>query len=65
MSVVVSEDHEDGMHVSTVSKACVGASGESVMEAIEDLMGEGLLFSTIDDLVSAVAVCGAGAGAGG
>jgi replication factor A2 len=67
MEVVAGEDSEDGMHVSLVSKQVGNSSGEEVMwviwlipqptlliasrEAIEHLMSEGMLFSTIDDLV--------------
>lgn len=53
MEVVSKVDHDDGMHVAALSKACGTAEGPDVMEAIETLMTEGLLFSTIDDLVGA------------
>ncbi|RSH90941.1 replication factor A protein 2 [Saitozyma podzolica] len=50
MEVVSREDSDDGMHVSSLTRAVSSGSGEDAMEAIEYLMGEGLLFSTIDDL---------------
>ncbi|WOO76833.1 Replication factor A protein 2 [Vanrija pseudolonga] len=50
MEVVSAEEHDDGIHVSLVSRRCGTANGEEVMEAIESLMSEGMLFSTIDDL---------------
>ncbi|KAL7420751.1 Replication factor A protein 2 [Cryptotrichosporon argae] len=51
MEIVAAEDNEDGMHVSLVSRQVgMGAGGDQVMEAIEELMGDGMLFSTIDDL---------------
>lgn len=56
MELVAAEEHEDGIHVAAVSKNCGSATGVEVMEAIESLMNEGLLYSTIDDLVSAT--CG-------
>lgn len=31
MEFVAAEEHEDGMHVSAVSRQCVNASGEDVM----------------------------------
>ncbi|KAL1413150.1 Replication factor A protein 2 [Vanrija albida] len=50
MEIVSAEEHEDGMHVSLVSRRCGTANGEEVMDAIESLMSDGMVFSTIDDL---------------
>lgn len=50
MEVVSKEESEDGMHVSAVSRKVGNAASEDVMEAIETLMNDGMLFSTIDDL---------------
>ncbi|EIW67669.1 hypothetical protein TREMEDRAFT_18062, partial [Tremella mesenterica DSM 1558] len=49
MEIVSKEESEDGMHVSAVSRSMTGTKGEDVMEAIENLMGEGMLYSTVDD----------------
>ncbi|WRT67934.1 uncharacterized protein IL334_004908 [Kwoniella shivajii] len=51
MEYVSKDDTDDGVHVSLVSRQVGNANGEDVMEAIEQLMADGLLFSTIDDLV--------------
>ncbi|ORY30547.1 hypothetical protein BCR39DRAFT_528659 [Naematelia encephala] len=50
MEIVAAEDGDDGMHVSTVSRQVTGFKTEDVMDAIEGLMSEGMLYSTIDDL---------------
>ncbi|KAK8858736.1 hypothetical protein IAR55_002965 [Kwoniella newhampshirensis] len=50
MEYVSTDETEDGMHVSLVSRQVGNAKSEDVMEAIEYLMSEGMLFSTIDDL---------------
>ena len=56
MHIVAGEESEDGIHVSAVSRQVNGSSAEQVMEAIEVLMSDGLIFSTIDDLVSCAAL---------
>lgn len=52
MEIVSADSSGEGMHVKHVGRMCGASNGEEVMEAIELLMGEGLLYSTIDDLVS-------------
>lgn len=52
MEVVSADSSGEGMHVKHVGRRCDKANGDDVMEAIEQLMNEGLLYSTIDDLVS-------------
>lgn len=51
MEIVSADQSGEGMHVKHVGRMS-GANGEDVMDAMEVLMGEGLLYSTIDDLVS-------------
>ncbi|WWC88544.1 uncharacterized protein L201_003455 [Kwoniella dendrophila CBS 6074] len=50
MEFVSKDDTDDGMHVSAISRQVGSGNGEDVMEAVEQLMSDGLLFSTIDDL---------------
>ncbi|TXT09750.1 uncharacterized protein COLE_03684 [Cutaneotrichosporon oleaginosum] len=52
MDIVAADSSGEGMHVTHIGRMCGGMTREEVMEAIEHLMGEGLLYSTIDDLVS-------------
>ncbi len=52
MEIVSADSSGEGMHVKHVGRMCGAVNSEEVMEAIEQLMGEGLLYSTIDDLVS-------------
>ncbi|BEJ12190.1 hypothetical protein CspHIS471_0206500 [Cutaneotrichosporon sp. HIS471] len=55
MEIVSADTSGEGMHVKHVGRMCGAVNGEEVMEAIEQLMGEGLLYSTIDDLHVAAA----------
>ncbi|WWC70927.1 uncharacterized protein I206_104879 [Kwoniella pini CBS 10737] len=50
MEFVSKDETDDGVHVSLISRQVGSGNGEDVMEAVEQLMNDGLLFSTIDDL---------------
>lgn len=52
MEVVSADGSDEGMHVQRIGRMCGSGDSEALMEAIELLMGDGLLYSTIDDLVS-------------
>jgi replication factor A2 len=58
MEIVSADSSGEGMHVKHVGRMCGAVNSEEVMEAIEQLMGEGLLYSTIDDLVSSWSLSG-------
>ncbi|GMK53980.1 hypothetical protein CspeluHIS016_0105660 [Cutaneotrichosporon spelunceum] len=55
MEVVSADTSGEGMHVRHVARLCGATSIEDVMVGIEQLMGQGLLYSTIDDLHVAAA----------
>ncbi|OCF46008.1 replication factor A2 [Kwoniella heveanensis CBS 569] len=50
MEYVAQDDTDDGVHVSLITRQVTGFKSDDVMEAVEQLMSDGLLFSTIDDL---------------
>ncbi|WWC96252.1 hypothetical protein V866_003119 [Kwoniella sp. B9012] len=50
MEFVSKDDSDDGVHVSLISRQVGSGNGEAVMDAVEQLMSDGMLFSTIDDL---------------
>ncbi|WVR06489.1 hypothetical protein IAU60_003520 [Kwoniella sp. DSM 27419] len=50
MEFVHQDDTDDGVHLSLVTRQVGGFKSEDVMDAVEQLMSDGLLFSTIDDL---------------